>query len=172
MSLLAADVGTARDPRVLAERHAALLDGPIRAIVSATQPQDLRLDELFDRDPLHESGCGPVTLLGDAAHPMLPHTGQGAAQALEDAVALSLACVSDRDVVEGLRIYERVRARRTRTLVKRGRRIARFTTTRSRLIGTLRGAAIRLAPPKVMAASYLLAGQGDPHRALRGNDRA
>jgi 2-polyprenyl-6-methoxyphenol hydroxylase-like FAD-dependent oxidoreductase len=37
---------------------------------------------------------GRVTLLGDAAHPMLPHTGQGAAQALEDAVALGLRYVT------------------------------------------------------------------------------
>ncbi|HEY1306049.1 MAG TPA: hypothetical protein VGF24_20990 [Vicinamibacterales bacterium] len=33
----------------------------------------------------------PITLLGSAAHPMLRHAGQGAAQALEDAVALGLA---------------------------------------------------------------------------------
>ena len=44
---------------------------------------------LFDRDPLPEWSRGRVTLLGDAAHPMLPFLAQGAAQALEDAYALA-----------------------------------------------------------------------------------
>ena len=57
----------------------------------------MRLDELLAREPLDRWGAGPVTLLGDAAHPMLPHTGQGAAQALEDAVALGRVLKSGRD---------------------------------------------------------------------------
>ncbi|KAB2352441.1 FAD-dependent monooxygenase [Actinomadura rudentiformis] len=44
---------------------------------------------LYDRAPLPSWGSGRVTLLGDAAHPMLPHHGQGASQALEDAVVLA-----------------------------------------------------------------------------------
>lgn len=55
-----------------------------RAVTSATD--DMRVDELFDRDPLPFWGRGVVTLLRDAAHPLLPHTGQGAAQAIVDAV--------------------------------------------------------------------------------------
>ena len=43
---------------------------------------------MIDRDPVPQWSFGRATLLGDAAHPVLPHTGQGAAQALEDAVAL------------------------------------------------------------------------------------
>ncbi|MEY9485536.1 salicylate hydroxylase [Streptomyces calvus] len=44
---------------------------------------------LYDREPLPHWGRGRCTLLGDAAHPMLPHHGQGVGQALEDAVALA-----------------------------------------------------------------------------------
>jgi salicylate hydroxylase len=44
---------------------------------------------LLDRVPLQRWGTGPVTLLGDAAHPMFPFFGQGAAQAIEDAACLA-----------------------------------------------------------------------------------
>ena len=39
---------------------------------------------LFDCQPFSQWGQGPVTLLGDAAHPMLPYLAQGAAMAIED----------------------------------------------------------------------------------------
>ncbi|MER5934003.1 FAD-dependent monooxygenase [Streptomyces sp. NPDC002054] len=48
---------------------------------------------LYDREPLPRWSTARTTLLGDAAHPMLPHHGQGASQAIEDAVALA-ACLS------------------------------------------------------------------------------
>jgi salicylate hydroxylase len=44
---------------------------------------------LYDREPLPLWTNGRLTLLGDAAHPMLPHQGQGANQAIEDAIALA-----------------------------------------------------------------------------------
>jgi len=166
VSLLAEDLppGT-RDPRSVLERCITSLDYRFQAIAHATAVEDLRLDELVDRDPIDGWGAGPVSLLGDAAHPMLPHTGQGAAQALEDAVALSLA-LAQGDTVSGLRRYERVRAARTRRVVKLGRRIARVTTTRNRVVSGLRNAAARIMPAIAFAMSVKLA-RRDPHRELR-----
>merc|ERR1711920_968489 len=46
---------------------------------------------LFDRDPLESFDFGTVTLLGDAAHPLLPYGSQGATQAIMDAEALGVA---------------------------------------------------------------------------------
>jgi 2-polyprenyl-6-methoxyphenol hydroxylase-like FAD-dependent oxidoreductase len=156
-----------RVPNVIAERCAAILDDPFRGFVRATRPEDLRLDELYDRDPIPSWGKGPVTLLGDAAHPMLPHTGQGAAQALEDAVAVNLALRSGDDTSASLRRYERVRSARTRAIVKRGRRIGRFTTTKNPAISWLRSTALRIMPMKVVLMAFLLSSEDDPHRKLR-----
>jgi 2-polyprenyl-6-methoxyphenol hydroxylase-like FAD-dependent oxidoreductase len=144
------------------------LPPPMRAIVSATKPDDRRLDALFDRDPLAEWGSGAVTLLGDAAHPMMPHTGQGAAQALEDAVALGIVLRAPGDVRAALRRYERVRAARTSKIVKIGRRIPKTTTTHGRAIRWLREAALRTLPESLLLRGVYLGAAGeDPHRSLR-----
>jgi salicylate hydroxylase len=69
---------------------------------------------LFDRDPLPQWTKGRVSLLGDAAHPMLPFYAQGACQAIEDGyVAAALLSRADGDVAGALAEYERIRQPRT-----------------------------------------------------------
>jgi 2-polyprenyl-6-methoxyphenol hydroxylase-like FAD-dependent oxidoreductase len=129
-------------------------DAQFEAITRASSPAQMRLDELFERDPLREWGRGPVTLLGDAAHPMLPHTGQGAAQALEDAVGLGRALRETAEPIAALRRYEDVRSRRTAQVVKSGPRIARTTTTRNPFIGAVRNAVIRMIPETILVRAF------------------
>jgi salicylate hydroxylase len=64
---------------------------------------------LFDRDPIPTYAYGHLALLGDAAHPMLPFLGQGAALALEDAVVLTRALGAEPDVAAALQRYDRAR---------------------------------------------------------------
>ena len=66
------------------------------------------------RDPLPTWSKGPVTLLGDAAHPMLPFLGQGAVMAIEDAYVLARELSgSPRISAAALRAYEAERIPRT-----------------------------------------------------------
>ena len=69
---------------------------------------------LYDRDPLPNWAKGRLTLLGDAAHPMLPHLGQGANQSIEDGMALAtiLDQVSTAMVPAALLAYDRLRRER------------------------------------------------------------
>ena len=65
---------------------------------------------LYDRDPLARWGTGHVTLLGDAAHPMLPYLGQGACMAIEDGCVLATLIAELPDDIEAaLRRYEQLR---------------------------------------------------------------
>ena len=69
---------------------------------------------LYDREPLPTWAKGRLALLGDAAHPMLPHLGQGANQSIEDGMALAtiLAQVNTAAVPAALLAYERLRRER------------------------------------------------------------
>jgi salicylate hydroxylase len=64
---------------------------------------------LHDRPPLARWSSGRVTLLGDAAHPMSPFLGQGAALAIEDGVVLARCLAKVCDLPQALALYERAR---------------------------------------------------------------
>ena len=85
-----------------------------RLLAMFERATDIHKWGLFDRDPLQAWSQGTVTLLGDAAHPMLPFMAQGAAQALEDAYALAdwLGRHPDRPAA-ALAAYENERKART-----------------------------------------------------------
>ena len=140
--------GRRHDPAAMLSHMSPRFDETFRAVTAGTT--DMRVDELFDRDPLPFWGKGVVTLLGDAAHPVLPHTGQGAAQAMVDAVALGQALAKNDNVEDALRSYERDRREKTAILVAQGRRTARIMGTMNPVACRLREVAVRLAPVKTL----------------------
>jgi len=154
-----AGLGGTSDPLALVRQATEPFHASFRAIVEATRPEDLRLDPLFTRAPLTSWGAGSVTLLGDAAHPMLPHAGQGAAQALEDAVALGQLMCPGQAVPEALRQYERVRQRRTSKVVALAQRNARVASIDSRLGCALRDVVIRTVPAALILKSQIALGR-------------
>jgi 2-polyprenyl-6-methoxyphenol hydroxylase-like FAD-dependent oxidoreductase len=129
-------------------------DDTFRAITSATS--DFHYDGvLVDRDPLPTWGTGVVTLIGDAAHPMLPHTGQGAAQAIVDAVTLGKMLSGDTNVERTLRAFEAERQPKTAALVGQGRRTARFMRIRNPIVCYAREIALRAFPVKSIMKLYV-----------------
>jgi salicylate hydroxylase len=100
------------EPAALA-REFADFDPLVRAIIA--QVTTCFRWGLYDREPLPVWARGRLALLGDAAHPMLPHVGQGANQAIEDGVALAavLAQADRATVPAALRVYGAVRREHT-----------------------------------------------------------
>ncbi|WP_411733622.1 FAD-dependent monooxygenase [Paeniglutamicibacter sp.] len=73
---------------------------------------------LFQRPPLHQWSRGKVTLMGDAAHALVPHHGQGANQSIEDAIVLADCLIQGLEDGSGWdaarQRYQDVRIERTR----------------------------------------------------------
>jgi 2-polyprenyl-6-methoxyphenol hydroxylase-like FAD-dependent oxidoreductase len=91
---------------------------PIEQLIAATDEGAILRNDIFDRRPVRHWGSGRVTLLGDAAHPPTPNLGQGACQALEDALVLSECLTEQREPVVALRAYEECRMRRSAAIIE------------------------------------------------------
>ena len=107
-----------------------------------------------------------MALLGDAAHPMTPNLGQGACQALEDAVVLSrlMSSVSGGpsaadSVQAALAAYSAARTERTRYVVRWSRRAGKMTTWKSPVAVAFRD------------GLTVVMGKLSPGAALRGLDK-
>ena len=101
------------DVRELADAYAGW-EPTVEGIVDAMD-QTFRWG-IYDREPLPRWAAGRVVLLGDSAHAVTPHLGQGANQAIEDAVTLAVLLRDCRsaDLESRLRSYEDLRLDRTR----------------------------------------------------------
>ncbi len=108
---------------------------------------------LFDVEPALRFGEGPITLIGDAAHPVLPFIAQGAALAIEDAAVLAHHLARGPDPARAARAYETLRAPRWRRVAAAAAANGRIYHL-SGIAAGLRDAALRAAPPGRLLARY------------------
>jgi 2-polyprenyl-6-methoxyphenol hydroxylase-like FAD-dependent oxidoreductase len=92
---------------------------------------------------------GRIALAGDAAHPMLPNLGQGACQAIEDAVVLADELAATDDVVAALARYSARRAQHTAAVVKASRQMSQIAHLRNPLAVGMRNTLLRASPPSI-----------------------
>lgn len=96
----------------------------VRTIIRSTPPDTLFKWALFARDPLPEWTRGHATLLGDAAHPMLPFLGQGAAMGIEDGMVLARAFAAADSIDQALQRYVGARLERANWVMQQSVRTA------------------------------------------------
>ncbi|MFI6906498.1 FAD-dependent monooxygenase [Nonomuraea sp. NPDC050394] len=137
---LAAPGGRADDERAELLRRFGSWHQPIPAMLDAVEPGAILRNDVYSmRAPLPRLHQGRVALLGDAAHPMAPNLGQGACQAIEDAVVLAHHAGGD------LSGYTEARLGRTTEIVRRSMAICKATKIRNPVAIGLRDLGMRVA---------------------------
>jgi len=94
-------------------------DPAVLALLKKADAETLKVWKLLDMDVLPTWVDGHLALLGDAAHPFLPHQGQGAGCAIEDAASLAVVLPRDtprEEIKERLQLYERIRMKRANSI--------------------------------------------------------
>ena len=116
---------------------------PIPRLLAATAPDTVLRHDLYALDPVPGFARGGAVLLGDAAHAQTPDLGQGACQAIEDAVVLAASLAGHGDRATALGAYDRRRRPRTQLIARAAARQAEQNVRHYRALTRL----IRFVPP-------------------------
>ena len=108
---------------------------PIPALLAATNPTDVLRNDLYDRDEAREWARGRIVLVGDAAHPMRPHLGQGGCQGLEDAAILAHCVGTSGDLATAFARFVRARRPRVTGLARESKLIGQVVNVRPAFLG-------------------------------------
>lgn len=125
---------------------------PIPRLLAGTDEPALLHNDIIELPDLPSFVERDVALVGDAAHAMTPNLGQGACQALEDAVVLG-RCLDD--PASGLAAYDRIRRPRSQFVAARSRRTGRLAQLDSPAAAALRNTLLRRTPSAVMTRSLV-----------------
>ncbi len=123
---------------------------PVPDILAATDPAEVLRNDLYDRAPARQWARGPIVVIGDAAHPMRPHLGQGGCQAIEDAVALAHLVRGAADPAGAFADFAAARRPRTTALVREAALVGRILNLRPTAIGAALTRASVLVPDAVL----------------------
>jgi 2-polyprenyl-6-methoxyphenol hydroxylase-like FAD-dependent oxidoreductase len=122
----------------------------IPALIAATEPAAILRNDMYDRPPARRWSGGRITLAGDAAHPMTPNQGQGACQALEDAVALGESLERAPEPAKAFELYEKRRIRRANRAVAMSRQASRGVHIENPVLCALRDGLAGALPQRVL----------------------
>lgn len=131
---------------------------PIPAVIEATDEAHILRNDIYRAEPLRHWSRGRVTLLGDAAHAMTPDLGQGACQAIEDAVVLADCLRTESSIPAAFRLYEKRRVARANRVAFLAQLAGKSVHMRNQPLSRLRDSIVQVTPIHLMVqrAMWLL----------------
>ena len=124
---------------------------PVQEILSSTPSDAIMRHDMSDFEPLSTWSKDNIVLLGDAAHAMTPNMGQGAAQSIEDGLALALAFAGTKTQADALARYEQMRHKKATDFVKRSWSMGKMAGLNNRPLGRIRNVIMRTTPKRILA---------------------
>lgn len=124
----------------------------ITDILARTADAQLLWNDIHDLPPLERFAYGRILLIGDAAHATTPNMGQGACQAIEDAVELARMLREESDVIRAFGHFEDARKARTKWITESSWRLGRIAQWEHPWAIRLRNGLLRMLPPSINEA--------------------
>lgn len=121
---------------------------PITDILEKTNDEDLLWNDIIDLKPIPRFAFDKVLLIGDAAHATTPNLGQGACQAIEDAVVLSDEIEKNLDFKQAFIHFEKRRLDRTHYVTNLSWKVGKIGQSSNWFIAGLRNAIFRIIPKR------------------------
>lgn len=122
---------------------------PVPEILKWTNNESLIWNDIIDLKPLCRFAFDRTLLIGDAAHATTPNIGQGAGQAIEDAIILSNVIKNNRNIQDAFCEFEKLRIPKTKKIVNRSWRIGKVAQLENRLQISIRNSVMRILPSKI-----------------------
>lgn len=122
---------------------------PISAIIRDTPEENLLWNDIIDIKPLPRLAFGRLVLIGDAGHATTPNLGQGACQAMEDALEVSTQLASTDSVKQAFANFEQNRLKRVHYIVNESHKIGKIAQLENPFLIALRNMAFRLTPQRM-----------------------
>lgn len=122
---------------------------PIPAILKGTKNESLIWSDINDIKPINRYAFKNILLIGDAAHATTPNLGQGACQAIEDAVILADEMKQTGDIVTAFKQFEKRRLKRTHWIVNTSGRIGKLAQLENKFLITVRNFFFKHLPKSI-----------------------
>ncbi|MBD2701306.1 FAD-dependent monooxygenase [Spirosoma sp. BT702] len=122
---------------------------PIPQVLARVKNENLLWNDIFDLKPIPRYAFDNIVLVGDAAHATTPNMGQGACQAIEDAVVLADELNKGGLASDAFKRFEQRRLKRTHYITDRSRQIGQVAQTQRPIVAWLRNSVFRLLPPSM-----------------------
>jgi 2-polyprenyl-6-methoxyphenol hydroxylase-like FAD-dependent oxidoreductase len=119
---------------------------PVPAILECTKDVDLIWSDISDLEPLNQYAFNNVLLIGDAAHATTPNMGQGACQAIEDAVILADEINSNIDITGAFTKFEQRRLKRTHYIINTSQMLGKIAQLENPILASIRNFLFRKLP--------------------------
>ena len=133
----------------LRARYSSWAD-PVPSILATTDPSVVLRHDIYDRAQAKEWARGPIVLVGDAAHAMRPHLGQGGCQGLEDAAILAAFADGADDLATAFARFAAFRQPRVKRLIRESALIGRMVNLRPTALSAAASWATKLAPEALL----------------------